>query len=203
MEKLGDLIVPLIIFAVVIVNLILKISKAAKKQPPPPRPAWTPTRPPKPARDDWADLLEALGKDQGDDDAITITELEEPPPSAPVHLPPVTASAIKPPLLPATANANTTVSGRADDGEKFTRVSDYESRPLDQIDEREFAVQHDLAAPAAAGANTTNIAPVAAPTVSAARRAAHPVRARLHHRQSIREAVIMSEILAAPPALRN
>ncbi|MDR1146549.1 MAG: hypothetical protein LBK71_10505 [Verrucomicrobiales bacterium] len=199
MEKLGDIIVPLIIFAVVIVNLILKISKAAKKQPPPPRPAWTPARPPKPARDDWADLLEALGKDQGDHDAATITELEEPPPSAPVRLPPVTTSAIKPPLLPATATA--TVSGHTDGGEKFTRVSDYESRPLDQIDERAFEVQRDLAEKFTASA--TNIAPVAAPTVSANRRAAHPVRARFHSRQSIREAVIMSEILAAPPALRN
>jgi hypothetical protein len=197
MEKLSDIIVPLIIFAVVIVNFIVKIAKANKQQPQKPahrqRPAWAPAPPPKPARDDWEDLLEALGKDQTDDDAITITE---PPPSAPVRLPSATARAVKPPPLPVAATA----SGH-DGGEKFVRVSDYESRPLDQIDEREFAVQRDLAEKFTA--NATNIVPVAAPTVSADHRAAHPVRARFHHRQSIREAVIMSEILAAPLAMRS
>ncbi|MDR2462616.1 MAG: hypothetical protein LBD30_02415 [Verrucomicrobiales bacterium] len=204
MEKLGEIIVPLIIFGIVAVNLIIKITKATGKSsssPPTPPVRRPPTPPPltPTMRNEWEDLLEALGKNQDADDELHPIELDERPPVLPpVSLPPATHAAIKP--VTVSTPSPPTISPD-EGGEKFVRVSDYTSRPLDQIDEREFAVQHDLNEKFTE--KETRIPSAAAPTISGDHRTTQPIRARFRNRQSIRDAVIMSEILAAPLAMRS
>jgi len=204
MEGIGHFIIPLLIIIFAVVKVI---SAAAKKQPGGQAPVrrhiprspskrLTPT-----ARDDWDDLLEALGQKKENQEEI------EPNPFRPASIPPQHPAVVPPKIptlnIPAPAPplppvVSTPVAAPA---QKFVRVSDYSSKRLDQIDQREFEVQRNLAEKFAALEG--NISSVESrDTAAEGRPVEHPIHARFRNRKSIRDAIIMSEVLGSPLALR-
>jgi hypothetical protein len=203
MEKFGDIIVPIIIFAIVIINLIVKFAKAfaAKNNPPPVRrqvPPPAPGRTPAPmARDNWEDLLEALGQKGTNDE----NKRYDKQPARPVVFTPPLAkpkpkSAIPPQPIPAAEP-------------EFVRVSDYKSRSLSDIGHSEFEVNREVdkkftdTAPSRYVVKESNISSANVPAITTDHRTVHPIRAKFHSRQSIREAIIMSEILGSPVTMKG
>jgi hypothetical protein len=197
MEGFGQFIVPLLIMIFAIVKVVSAAKKAGeqpqqpvrRQTPPPVRRSSPPS-----SRNDWEDLLEALGQKKDTNDEGTGHPLE---PSHrrildfPTEEPVINA----PPPLPPVVNAPAPEP-------KFVRVSDYSSRPLDQIDRRETESERDLAKKFSAleGSVATVERQEAAVTQ---RPAEHPIHARFRDRKSIRDAIVMSEVLGSPLALRQ
>ncbi|MDR0532844.1 MAG: hypothetical protein LBH01_02725 [Verrucomicrobiales bacterium] len=201
MEGFGQFIVPLLIIIFAIVKVVSAAKKAGGQPQQPVRhrtPPPVPSSNPPTSRDDWEDLLEALGQKKDADNENPPDHFDDypTPPPRPAVVPPriPTVSVPPPPLAP-------TISTPTPE-HKFTRVSDFSSRPLDQIDQREFEVQRNLAEKFTALEG--NIASVELRETNAERRPVeHPVHALFRNRDSIRKAIIMSEVLGSPLALRQ